>query len=69
MMQIATSLVQLPAEWAEEYPDRRPEVEALGHEVMYGDDPDSAEITIVDEDDWDNFLCMEHPSDFRELHS
>lgn len=69
MLKIATSIIQLPPEWVEEYPDRGPEVEALGHDVIYGTDPDSAEITVTDEDDWDNFLCMEHPVDFRELHS
>ena len=66
MLRMRTSVVQIPEDWAEDYPERRVEIEELGHACEYGDDPDMAEITIVDEDGWEFFLLeMEHPADFR----
>jgi len=67
MLRITTSVVQIPEDWAEDYPERRSEIEDLGHECILGSDPDMAEITICDEEGWEFFLLeMEHPSDFRQ---
>ena len=66
MIRMRTSVVQIPAEWADEYPDRFGEIESLGHACEYGQDPDMAEITIDGEEAWEFFLMeMEHPADFR----
>lgn len=67
MIRIGTSVVQIPEDWAHDYPDRRPEIESLGHECILGDDPDMADVTLDSEEAWEIFLMeMEHPSDFRQ---